>query len=133
MIEIDFSRQLAALRQPTPEDLEREATALHWLAQHPHAPADLRDLAEFALAALEWSLGKAPACDRPSGALKSALAQYLEATAGEQSCKVCGCTTDFACPQGCYWIEENLCSTCAHQSAEERSDLVAAAGEGEAP
>ncbi len=28
-------------------------------------------------------------------------------------CRVCGCTDDYACPGGCYWIEENLCSACA--------------------
>ena len=27
-------------------------------------------------------------------------------------CRVCGCTDDHACPGGCYWVEEDLCSEC---------------------
>ncbi len=37
-------------------------------------------------------------------------------------CKVCGCTEDNACmtPDGpCYWVEPDLCSTCAADEAEE--------------
>ena len=28
-------------------------------------------------------------------------------------CRVCGCPDDHACPGGCYWVEEDLCSACA--------------------
>jgi hypothetical protein len=37
------------------------------------------------------------------------------AAAGEniQRCRVCGCTNLNACPGGCYWIKEDLCSVCA--------------------
>lgn len=31
----------------------------------------------------------------------------------EQKCRVCGCTDDHACPGGCYWVKEDLCSSCA--------------------
>ena len=31
----------------------------------------------------------------------------------EQICRVCGCTWDYGCPGGCYWVEEDLCSSCA--------------------
>ena len=30
----------------------------------------------------------------------------------EQTCRNCGCTWDNACPGGCHWVEENLCSCC---------------------
>lgn len=30
-----------------------------------------------------------------------------------QACRVCGCSNDHACPEGCYWVEEDLCSVCA--------------------
>lgn len=30
-----------------------------------------------------------------------------------QRCRECGCTNDKACPGGCSWIEQDLCSTCA--------------------
>lgn len=29
-----------------------------------------------------------------------------------RKCRVCGCTQEHACPGGCHWVEENLCSAC---------------------
>ncbi len=29
-----------------------------------------------------------------------------------RACRVCGCTDDRACPGGCYWADEDLCSAC---------------------
>lgn len=31
----------------------------------------------------------------------------------ERTCRVCGCWEMQACPQGCYWVAEDLCSACA--------------------
>lgn len=28
------------------------------------------------------------------------------------ACRVCGCTDSAACPGGCWWVEEDLCSAC---------------------
>jgi len=36
-----------------------------------------------------------------------------------RACRVCGCTDDSACPDGCSWIEDDLCSACAPERAEE--------------
>lgn len=33
-------------------------------------------------------------------------------TLGIQSCRRCGCTQECGCPEGCYWVEEDLCSSC---------------------
>lgn len=30
-----------------------------------------------------------------------------------KACRKCGCTDLHACPEGCYWVEEDLCSACA--------------------
>ena len=30
----------------------------------------------------------------------------------ERKCRVCGCTDVCACPGGCYWVEDDLCSDC---------------------
>lgn len=30
----------------------------------------------------------------------------------EPECRECGCTQHNACPGGCYWVSENLCSKC---------------------
>ncbi len=27
-------------------------------------------------------------------------------------CRGCGCTDDEACPEGCWWVEPDLCSSC---------------------
>lgn len=33
-------------------------------------------------------------------------------------CRICGCTNDNACPEGCHWIEPDLCSSCAAENSE---------------
>ncbi len=30
----------------------------------------------------------------------------------EKKCRKCGCTEDHACAGGCYWVEDDLCSSC---------------------
>lgn len=30
-----------------------------------------------------------------------------------RSCRVCGCTDENACEGGCWWVEDDLCSSCA--------------------
>ena len=30
-------------------------------------------------------------------------------------CKYCGCDDYHACPGGCFWVEEELCSRCAEE------------------
>lgn len=30
----------------------------------------------------------------------------------DRKCRICGCTWFHACPGGCYWVEEDLCSAC---------------------
>jgi hypothetical protein len=29
-----------------------------------------------------------------------------------QLCRVCGCSDDLACDEGCEWVEDDLCSAC---------------------
>ena len=29
-----------------------------------------------------------------------------------RTCRLCGCTSDAACPGGCSWVAEDLCSRC---------------------
>jgi hypothetical protein len=49
-------------------------------------------------------------------------------------CRHCGCTDDHACPGGCYWVEDDLCSECAHALAETATAIVDGMGIGdEAP
>ncbi len=34
----------------------------------------------------------------------------------ERKCRICGCTDNCACPGGCYWVEEDLCSRCVEKA-----------------
>ena len=36
----------------------------------------------------------------------------------ERRCRVCGCTQNNACPGGCWWVEDDLCSACAEKNGE---------------
>lgn len=38
-------------------------------------------------------------------------------------CRVCGCTAADACPAGCSWVEDDLCSVCA-TAAEAIADWI---------
>lgn len=35
----------------------------------------------------------------------------------EPTCRVCGCTDDFGCIEGCWWVEPGLCSRCDGETA----------------
>lgn len=32
-----------------------------------------------------------------------------------RKCRVCGCDWNHPCPGGCWWVEEDLCSSCAEE------------------
>ena len=36
----------------------------------------------------------------------------MRLTAGEMTCRVCGCSDTRSCPGGCLWAAPNLCSRC---------------------
>lgn len=41
------------------------------------------------------------------------------------SCRVCGCTDERACEGGCWWVEDDLCSSCVRPAVlEEVQALV---------
>lgn len=46
--------------------------------------------------------------------------------AGASACRVCGCTDASACPDGCWWVESDLCSGCAVVAEDELLAAVAA-------
>ena len=43
----------------------------------------------------------------------------------KQVCRVCGCTDSSPCPDGCSWIEKDLCSACAKNVPLKESDVKA--------
>lgn len=51
---------------------------------------------------------------------EAALAEIKDPP-GVRRCRVCGCTDDYACPGGCYWVEEDLCSKCMDKAKADRT------------
>lgn len=56
------------------------------------------------------------------------VAEVEEEDEDEPRCRVCGCTTEHGCPEGCWWVEDpehlgDLCSVCAdrQQQADARA------------
>lgn len=37
-----------------------------------------------------------------------------------QVCRICGCTWNSPCNEGCYWVEDNLCSACVGKAENRR-------------
>lgn len=35
-----------------------------------------------------------------------------------RACRVCGCTDAWGCDEGCWWVDEDLCSSCAEAGRE---------------
>jgi len=42
----------------------------------------------------------------------SPLRKFLDIILNIRRCRVCGCTDKKACPGGCHWVQNNLCSRC---------------------
>ena len=53
----------------------------------------------------DHDLSKHPELVLPDGACHEA----------ERACMVCGCTDGHACPGGCHWVDDDLCSRCAEE------------------
>jgi hypothetical protein len=48
---------------------------------------------------------------------------------GIRTCRVCGCTDNCGCEEGCYWVENDLCSSCiGSESKGKRWQEVASGG-----
>lgn len=53
---------------------------------------------------------------------------FLEPLFDVRRCRVCNCTDDVACMSGCWWVEEDLCSSCADDEASSGSSLEGGRG-----
>ena len=49
--------------------------------------------------------------------LRSALLDLSKWAAEAPTCRVCNCTDEVACLSGCWWVEPDLCSSCADDMA----------------
>lgn len=65
-------------------------------------------------------------CDlgkQPAEILHLLLAVYAEEPPEtKRRCRVCGCTDDSACPPTCWWVADDLCSSCAPGQPEDTTD-----------
>lgn len=50
-----------------------------------------------------------------------------------QACRECGCTNLSACPGGCWWVEDDLCSSCPRAPGPAATDIPADAPSTERP
>lgn len=62
---------------------------------------------------------------QPNDKEKAELNLFFSDMESKRRCRVCGCTDDCACPEGCYWVEEDLCSECAKTLSNEQGDHYA--------
>lgn len=112
---------LEGIRRPRLEDHEHLAIDLH---SHGAMPAffsntdDGDDAGEVKLAVVAGRLDGTPQWTTRLCVLglfignESAEGELDDDDAGGR-CRVCGCTDQYACIGGCYWIEPDLCSSCA--------------------
>lgn len=56
-------------------------------------------------------------CADAANWLLFAYADLMRAATETRTCRVCGCTDDRACPGGCHWVGQDLCSACAADAA----------------
>lgn len=70
-----------------------------------YAPAAMQGLESPVIA---WSLGV-----EPEGEPDEAQDSRFTYLGSHRRCRVCGCTDDHPCPDGCCWVENDLCSQCA--------------------
>lgn len=84
-------------------------------------------LVMFVLAATALALmGRVVSLTNHVDALELTIAQltFLD----ERRCRVCHCTDDVACWSGCWWVEDDLCSSCADDQAAAGTSLEGGRG-----
>lgn len=59
--------------------------------------------------------GARHARERLPGPSVRRLIRAIERALGRSSCRGCGCTNLAACPDRCWWVEPDLCSSCARE------------------
>lgn len=71
----------------------------------------------------DWGFYPGPGQDDTEESEKALTMQlynaFIEQAKKEAVCRVCGCTEGNACGDGCYWVESDLCSSCADMELEE--------------
>ncbi len=45
-----------------------------------------------------------------------------------RTCRVCGCTDQYACDGGCWWVERDLCSACTNKQPQKAAKAAGSKG-----
>lgn len=83
------------------------------------AAPDLLTATRFIRDDIAWCLdnGEADAMDQRLHTWGSILQSVIDAAEiGTRRCRVCGCTDLHGCEDGCWWVEDDLCSNCADRA-----------------
>lgn len=88
-----------------------------WADAMAHCPEEVKDVWISELRRRGVDIDHAPDTDRNIGieiSMEVSESGPLEnlVEVDEQKCRVCGCAWDHACEDGCYWVEDDLCSKC---------------------
>lgn len=51
--------------------------------------------------------------------------RVLAAAELERRCRECGCTDEYGCAEGCYWVRDDLCSQCGERDVEDHENARA--------
>lgn len=100
---------------------------LHWLGCPVRPSEQLVDdeRAAAALALLADHAGHTLHINVQPGEARQAIERVAAERSGEvRSCRYCGCTDDRACPGGCSWTGQDVCSACAWRARELEGQLT---------
>lgn len=57
-------------------------------------------------------IGRGPECCGPALDAEDLARRAYARLSGAQACRGCGCSDNWPCPEGCFWVEDDLCTSC---------------------
>lgn len=60
-------------------------------------------------------VGRGPECYGPALDAEDAARREYGRLSGAVTCRVCGCSDNWACDGGCWWAGDDLCTSCVDQ------------------
>lgn len=95
-----------------------EAFPMRWMVEY----ANATERARYGIARYKVIIEHTDYCDEEVEADGETLVDGLYAAVTDwlalRRCRQCGCTDQFACEDGCHWVEAALCSRCAEKKEE---------------
>lgn len=104
----EIIKEISEYAKTTPFYKQNEGAATHFWNDEPPE--------EIWMFMLQKIIGAPAAIYRDTSVLGH-MPALEKALAAQRRCRVCGCTDENACPGGCYWVEDDLCSRCVGKEA----------------